>query len=83
MARVEQRRMALAGEAQRAGDRDIGMADPIAAPPRLIDKPLPVQAYGEVWQRGRFTCRSEQSGMTCFNAMQHGFSLSRAEQTVL
>jgi hypothetical protein len=41
-----------------------------------------VLAYGEVWQRGGFTCRSEQTGLTCFNAMQHGFSLSRAELTV-
>jgi hypothetical protein len=44
------------------------------------DPALPVLAYGEVWQRGGFTCRSEQSGLTCFNAMQHGFSLSRAAQ---
>ena len=29
-----------------------------------------------------FTCRSEQTGLTCFNAMQHGFSLARAEQKV-
>jgi hypothetical protein len=48
----------------------------------VIDKSLPVLAYGDVWQRGGFTCRSEQSGLTCFNAMQHGFSLSRAEQKV-
>ena len=48
----------------------------------VIDKPLPVLAYGDAWQRGGFTCRSEQSGLTCFNAMQHGFSLSRAEQKV-
>ena len=46
------------------------------------DPALPVLAYGEVWQRGGFTCRSEQSGLTCFNAMQHGFSLARAEQKV-
>lgn len=48
----------------------------------IMDKSLPVLAYGEVWQRGGFTCRSEQTGLTCFNAMQHGFSLSRAEQKV-
>ena len=48
----------------------------------IMEPRLPVLAYGEVWQRGGFTCRSEQSGLTCFNAMQHGFSLSRAEQKV-
>lgn len=29
-----------------------------------------------------FTCRAEQIGLTCFNAMQQGFSLARAEQKV-
>lgn len=38
--------------------------------------------YGKAWQRGGFTCRSEQTGLTCVNAMQHGFSLSRAEQRI-
>jgi hypothetical protein len=31
-------------------------------------------------QAGGFTCCSEQTGLTCFNAAQHGFSLSRAAQ---
>ena len=48
----------------------------------VLDKSLPVLAYGEVWQRGGFTCTSEQSGITCFNADRHGFSLSRAKQEV-
>src|SRR5882757_148129 len=42
----------------------------------VINDSLPVLAYGDVWQRGGFTCRSEQTGLTCFNAMQRGFSLS-------
>jgi hypothetical protein len=46
----------------------------------IIDKTLPVLAYGEVWQRGGFTCKSEQTGITCFNADRHGFALSRAKQ---
>jgi hypothetical protein len=46
----------------------------------VMDQALPVLAYGEVWQRGGFTCTSEQSGVTCFNANRHGFSLSRAKQ---
>jgi hypothetical protein len=48
----------------------------------VLDKTLPVLAYGEVWQRGGFPCKSEQSGITCFNADRHGFSLSRAKQEV-
>jgi hypothetical protein len=48
----------------------------------VMDKSLPVLAYGEVWQRGGFTCKSEQSGITCFNADRRGFSLARARQEV-
>jgi hypothetical protein len=46
----------------------------------VMDPGLPQLAYGEVWQRGGFTCKSEQTGVTCFNADRHGFSLSRAKQ---
>ena len=45
-----------------------------------FDPGLPDLAYGKAWQRGGFTCRSAPSGLTCFNAEQHGFSLSRTEQ---
>jgi hypothetical protein len=48
----------------------------------VMDNPLPVLGYGEVWQRGGFTCTSEPVGATCFNAERHGFSLSRAKQEV-
>ena len=46
----------------------------------VMDKALPPLAYGEVWQRGGFTCTSEQTGVTCFNTDRRGFSLSRAKQ---
>ncbi len=46
----------------------------------VMDPKMPLLAYGEVWQRGGFTCKSEQSGVTCFNADRRGFSLSRAKQ---
>ena len=46
----------------------------------VMDDTLPVLPYGEVWQRGGFTCKSEQSGVSCSNADRHGFSLSRAKQ---
>jgi hypothetical protein len=48
----------------------------------VMDKSLPVLGYGEVWQRGGFTCTSEQAGITCFNADRRGFSLARAKQEV-
>ncbi len=48
----------------------------------VMDRTLPVLAYGEVWQRGGFTCKSEQTGVTCFNADRRGFSLARARQEV-
>ncbi|MBB4366089.1 hypothetical protein GGD65_007158 [Bradyrhizobium sp. CIR18] len=57
-----------------------GAAGRICAGDTVMDASLPVLAYGEAWQRGGFTCRSEQTGLTCFNAMQRGFSLARAEQ---
>jgi hypothetical protein len=48
----------------------------------VMDKSLPVLGYGEVWQRGGFTCKSEQAGITCFNADRRGFSLARVRQEV-
>jgi hypothetical protein len=48
----------------------------------VMDKALPVLGYGEVWQRGGFTCTSERAGVTCFNADRRGFSLARAKQEV-
>jgi len=46
------------------------------------DKSLPVLGYSEVWQRGGFTCTSEQAGVTCFNAERRGFSLARSRQDI-
>ena len=48
----------------------------------VMDKSLPVLSYGGIWQRGGFTCTSDQTGLTCFNADRHGFSLSRAKQDI-
>ncbi|MCA1478231.1 MULTISPECIES: DUF6636 domain-containing protein [Bradyrhizobium] len=59
-----------------------GAASRICAGDTVMDPSLPVLAYGEVWQRGGFMCRSEQTGLTCFNAMQRGFSLARGKQEV-
>ncbi|PPQ19742.1 hypothetical protein GA0061098_1003340 [Bradyrhizobium shewense] len=59
-----------------------GNAGRICAGDTVMDASLPMLAYGEVWQRAGFTCRSEQTGLTCFNAMQRGFSLARGKQEV-
>lgn len=48
----------------------------------VMDPKLPVLAYGATWQHSGFICTSEQTGVTCFNADRHGFSLSRAQQTM-
>jgi len=39
--------------------------------------PLP---YGMEWRNDGFVCRSEPSGVTCRNALQHGFTVSRSIQ---
>ena len=46
------------------------------------DPSHPVLEYGRIWQMKGFTCRSDQTGLTCFNSKQHGFMLSRAVQKV-
>lgn len=46
------------------------------------DNRLPVLPYGQHWQRGGLTCISEQTGVTCRNPRGHGFTLSRAKQSV-
>jgi len=39
-------------------------------------------ALRQSWQRAGLTCISEQSGVSCRNARGHGFTLSRAAQSV-
>ena len=61
---------------------DKGPAARICHGDTMMDNSLPVLAYGEVWQRSGFTCKSELSGITCSNADRRGFSLARAKQEV-
>jgi hypothetical protein len=42
-----------------------------------MDDSLPTLPYGDAWRRDGFTCTSERTGVTCSNALGHGFSLSR------
>lgn len=37
----------------------------------------PILRYGTTWSRGPFTCTSRRAGLTCENAAEHGFFLSR------
>jgi hypothetical protein len=46
----------------------------------VADDALPALAYGNAWQRGGFTCKSEPAGLTCSNASGHGFALSKNDQ---
>jgi Bacterial SH3 domain len=39
-------------------------------------------SYGSVWEREGYTCKSEQTGLTCLNGAGHGFSLSRGSQRI-
>jgi hypothetical protein len=59
-----------------------GRAERICYGDTLTDKPLAVVPYGEVWQRGGFSCKSEPTGVTCRNGEGHGFSLSRPKQEI-
>ena len=45
----------------------------------VMDRSLPVLGYGEVWQRGGFTCKSEQAGLHA-STPTGGVSLARAKQ---
>jgi hypothetical protein len=38
--------------------------------------------YGQTLSRGGFACTSERSGMTCTNPAGHGFTISRARQSL-
>jgi hypothetical protein len=59
-----------------------GAAGPSCTRDTQIGQPLAMLPYGGVWQRSGITCKSEESGVACFNADRHGFSLSRAKQEV-
>ena len=68
------------GKAFQMGSKGIG--ERLCYGDTVMEPGLPQLAYGEVWQHGGFTCKSEPSGVTCSNDDRHGFSLSRAKQTV-
>jgi hypothetical protein len=48
----------------------------------VMDDQAAVLAYGESAEAGDFVCTSQKSGITCTNGEDHGFTLSRAKQTL-
>jgi hypothetical protein len=57
-----------------------GFGERICHGDTIMHEGVMVLPYGETWQHRAFTCRSKASGLTCFNARGHGFSLSRSSQ---
>ncbi len=41
-----------------------------------------VLGYGQSATLGEFSCQSEKTGITCQNALGHGFSIAKAKQTL-
>lgn len=58
--------------------KDADTGELICVGDAVFDTSYPVLAYGQTFQMGGFTCLSEESGVSCFNAKRHGFTLSRA-----
>lgn len=54
----------------------------ICAGDAVFSDETPVLAYGSAWQEAGFTCTSEETGLSCFNAKRHGFTLSRSSRKV-
>ena len=55
-----------------------GRADYVCAGDTAIDPSNPVLRYGDRITRGRFRCKSKQSGMRCVNRRNgHGFKISK------
>lgn len=46
----------------------------------VYDPRFPTLAYGTQWKQGGFVCESAEAGLTCTNALGHGFMISKAEQ---
>jgi len=59
-----------------------GSGYPVCAGDTVFEPGAPVLGYGRYVTLGGFTCTSERTGMTCVNAMGHGFSVARAAQRV-
>jgi hypothetical protein len=54
-----------------------GPAQARCAGDTAYDQNAPELAYGDTWGRQGFFCTSAETGLTCRNRDQHGFSLAR------
>jgi hypothetical protein len=59
-----------------------GPAAPLCAGDTVRDPRARVLEYGRYISLGGITCVSERTGMTCTNLDGHGFTLSRARQSL-
>lgn len=56
-------------------------AEPNCGSDTVYAKEAPTLAYGGIWRRAGFTCRSSEAGLTCFSGTGHGFKLARENWT--
>lgn len=61
-------------------NKDAAQGELICVGDAVFDETYPVLQYGQTWQKDGFTCLSEESGISCFNAHRHGFTLSKASR---
>jgi len=62
-----------------AMDADSRRAERICHGDTVVGR-YPILAYGQIWSRSGFMCRSSQTGMSCRNRGGAGFDLSRSSQ---
>src|SRR5262245_31070712 len=60
------------GQAFEVTDKNVAAAR-ICHGDTVMDNALPPLPYGDTWQRYGFSCKSEQSGVSCVSAKGHGF----------
>ena len=59
-----------------------GPAEPLCAGDTAYDASAPTLAYGDLWHRGPFWCRSSESGLLCVNRdLEGSFELARERWT--
>ena len=55
-----------------------GRAQKVCAGDTVLSQSARVVRYGRTWRSGRFSCKSDSSGLRCKNGSGRGFFLSRA-----
>jgi hypothetical protein len=57
--------------------RTRGQAKLVCHGDTAVDPSAKVLRYGKTWTKGPFACTSRTTGLTCINAVGHGFFMSR------